>query len=72
MKIISWNLQGIQSKSRQRSLRNSLEEEKPDILMLQETKCPGHQAQTIIQRNWRQAKVVTTDAQGYSRGIALA
>ena len=40
--------------------------------MLQETKCPGQQAQTIIQHNWRQAEVVTIDAQGYSGGIALA
>lgn len=72
MKIISWNLRGIQSKSRQRSLRNRLEEEKPDTVMLQETKCPGQQAQTIIQCNWRQAEVVTIDAQGYLEGIALA
>ena len=40
--------------------------------MLQETKCPRNQAQKIIQRNWRQAEVVTTNAQGYSGGIALA
>ena len=72
MKIISWNLREIQSKSRQRSLRNILEEENPDILMLQETKCLGQQAQTIIQRHWRQVEVVTIDAQGYSGGIALA
>ena len=40
--------------------------------MLQETKCPRRQTQKIIQQNWRQAKVVTTDAQGYFGGIALA
>ena len=40
--------------------------------MLQETKSPRHQAQKIIQRNWRRAEVITIDAQGYLGGMALA
>ena len=40
--------------------------------MLQETKSLGHQAKKIVQRNWRSVEVIEIDAQGYSRGMALA
>jgi len=40
MKIISWNCNGLRSVLNKNALQDLLEKEKPDILCLQETKCP--------------------------------
>ena len=72
MKIISWKLRGIQGKSRQRFLQNRIEGEKPDILMLEETKSMETIAKQIIQKTWGTLEEIATDSQGYSGGMALA
>jgi exonuclease III len=41
MKIITWNIRGLNGRSKQRILRNCVKSEDPDILLLQETKCAG-------------------------------
>jgi endonuclease/exonuclease/phosphatase family metal-dependent hydrolase len=42
MKIITWNIRGLNGRSKQRILRDCIKGENPDILMLQETKCAGN------------------------------
>jgi exonuclease III len=39
MKIISWNIRGLNGRSKQKLLQDMIIAEKPDIMMLQETKC---------------------------------
>lgn len=51
MKIISWNIRGLNSKSRQRFFRNRLKEEQPDILLIQETKCKEETATLLLQKS---------------------
>ena len=41
MKIISWNCNGLRSVLNKNALQDLLTAEKPDILCLQETKCPA-------------------------------
>ena len=38
MKIISWNTRGLGSKKKRRVVKNFLSSEKPDVVMIQETK----------------------------------
>jgi len=39
MKLISWNIRGLNNPRKDRLLKNMLMQEKPNILFLQETKC---------------------------------
>jgi exonuclease III len=72
MKIISWNIRGLNSKSRQWFLRNRLKEEQLDILLIQETKCKDEIATSLLQKSWNSLEIIATDAQGFSRGMAIA
>jgi exonuclease III len=71
MKIITWNIRGLNGRSKQRILRDCIMAEKPDILLLQETKCRGAEAETISQRIWRECNSITTDSIGASGGLAI-
>jgi exonuclease III len=41
MKIISWNIRGMNGKTKHMLLWNKILKEKPTAIMLQETKCCG-------------------------------
>ncbi|MBR0479804.1 endonuclease/exonuclease/phosphatase family protein, partial [Candidatus Saccharibacteria bacterium] len=45
LKIYSWNVNGIRAAIRKRALQKFLEEEKPDILCLQENKARPEQVE---------------------------
>jgi exonuclease III len=47
------------------------EAENPDILLLQETKCVGTEAETIFQRSWHGCDFIHTDSTGASGGLAI-
>ena len=49
-----------------------MEEDKPDILMLQETKSTKLKAKQIIQKSLRVLDAIETYAQGYSGGMELS
>ena len=40
MKITTWNIRGLESRIKQRNLEKRIKEEKPNIVFIQETKCP--------------------------------
>jgi exonuclease III len=71
MKIITWNIRGLNDRSKQRILRDCVKEESPDILMLQETKCAGMEAENIFQRIWKGCNYIHTDSAGASGGLAI-
>jgi exonuclease III len=71
MNIITWNIRRLNGKSKQRILRDCIKEENPNILMLQETKCAGIEAETIFQRIWRECNSISTDSTGASGGLAI-
>jgi exonuclease III len=71
MKIITWNIRGLNGRSKQRTLRDNIRVENPDILLLQETKCVGDEAEDIFQRCWRTCNSIHTDSNGVAGGLAI-
>jgi hypothetical protein len=71
MKIITWNIRGLNGRSKQRILRDCISVENPDILLLQETKCVRAEAETIFHRSWRGCDFIHTDSAGASGGLAI-
>jgi exonuclease III len=41
MKVLSWNIRGLNSKGKHRHLKEKLQAEKPQVMLLQETKVSG-------------------------------
>ena len=48
MKIISWNIRGLNGRSKQKMLRDLILAEKPDIVLLQETKCTSEDIDRLL------------------------
>lgn len=47
MKIISWNTSGLNDKSKQTALKHFIQSQHPDLVMIQEIKCPEFDQQLI-------------------------
>ena len=71
MKLISWNIRGINGPKKGRLLKNMLMEEKPAILFLQETKCNQAVLEKVAAKVWPGGLVTVVDAQGASGGLAI-
>jgi ribonuclease HI/exonuclease III len=71
MKIISWNIRGLNSRSKQKMLRDLIIAESPDILLLQETKCTSEDMDRMIPYCWKRGGVVSLDATGTAGGLAI-
>lgn len=72
MKIISWNCNGLRSVLNKNALQDLIEKEKPDIVCLQETKCP-HDLKIDIVENYGFKYNMIHDSKikkGYS-GVAI-
>jgi exonuclease III len=50
MIVISWNIRGLNSKGKQRYLKEKLKKEKPSVMILQETKISVQQIEQLIDR----------------------
>ena len=71
MKLISWNIRGLNSPKKGKLLKNLIMEEKPTIMFLQETKCNSKILEKIAATAWPGGQVTTVDAQGASGGLAI-
>jgi exonuclease III len=71
MKILSWNIRGLNAKRKQAFLKDRIKKDQPDILLLQEMKCAGVEANITLQRCWKQAQYVEVDARGVAGGFAM-
>jgi exonuclease III len=71
MKVITWNIRGLNGRSKQRTLQDCIRAKNPDVLLLQETKCAGVEAETIFHRCWRGCESIHTDSFGASGGLAI-
>eukprot|EP00253_Pinus_taeda_P011292 PITA_11292 len=71
MIIISLNIRGLNSKGKQRYMKEKLKKEKPSIMILQETKVSVQQLEEIINKNKLQYEVMGQDAIGSAGGIAI-
>lgn len=71
MKLISRNVRGLNSPSKQRMLKNLIQLEKPSVLFLQEMKGNSATLETILNRVWLGSCSVSVDASGASGGLAV-
>jgi exonuclease III len=71
MKVLTWNIRGLNGRSKQRILQNCIKMEDPDILLLQETKCTGKIAEEIFKRCWHTCDSYHTDSKGVAGGLAI-
>ena len=70
MKILSWNIRGLNSLNKQRYLKDKLKQGKPQIMLLQETKISAQRFDTILKYFNPHYEVMVIDARGTMRGIA--
>ena len=47
MKIVSWNIRGLNNPHKQDMVRNMIRDNKPDIVLLQETKVPKEKVESL-------------------------
>jgi exonuclease III len=71
MKMLSWNIRGLNAKNKQGFLKERIKKEQPDILLLQETKCAGEEAFSTLQKCWKQDQHVGVDGRGAEGGLAM-
>ena len=71
MKIISWNIKGLNGRSKQKFLRDLILAEKPDIVLLQETKCTSKDVDRLLPYCWKQGEAVSTMAIGTAGGLDI-
>ena len=71
MKHISWNVRGINGLGKYRMLKNMIQQEKPQILFLQETKCNSSVLGTLLAKAWPGSRSIAVDASGFSGGLAI-
>jgi len=72
MKLISWNLRGLNGPGKLRMLKNMVRMEKPQICFFQETKCNSTTLERILSKAWPGCQSVVVDASGASGGLAIA
>lgn len=71
MKLISWNIRGLNSPRKGRLLKNMIIQEKPQILFLQETKCNSRVLERTAAKVWPRRLSAAVDSDGASRGLAI-
>src|SRR5271168_395039 len=72
MKLVSWNVRGLNSPGKSRMLKNMIKMEKPQMCFLQETKCNNSTLERILSKAWPGCRSVVVDALGASGGLAIA
>jgi len=71
MKLISWKIKGLNSPGKGRLIKNMLQQEKPQIILLQEIKCNSTTLDQILAKVWPGSKEVEVEAMGASRGLPI-
>jgi exonuclease III len=69
MKIITWNIRGLNNPQKQRILKNRLRKEQTDICFIQETKCIVDIMETINKKQWSKYKMLVVEGQYMAEGI---
>jgi exonuclease III len=69
MKIITWNIRGLNNPRKQRILKNRLRKEQPDLCFIQETKCTVDRMETINKKQWSKYKMLVVEGQQMAGGI---
>jgi hypothetical protein len=71
MKVISWNIRGLNDKTKHIMLQQKIVEEKLYVIMIQETKCPHSLFLSLDPRLWTRSEEMTIDGFGATGGLSL-
>jgi len=71
MKLISWNIRGLNGPGKNRILKNMIKQEKPQIVFLQETKCNSSALDRFAAKVWPVSFNDTVDADGAFGGLEI-
>lgn len=71
MKLVSWNVRGLNSPAKHRMIKKMIQQDRPSIIYLQETKCSSTVLEKILNKAWPRCKLVLVDASGASGGLAI-
>eukprot|EP00253_Pinus_taeda_P021277 PITA_21277 len=71
MILTSWNIRGLNSKGKHRHLAARLRKEKPQIMLIQETKISGQKMEEILNKIKPRYEQVTIDGKGSAGGIVV-
>ena len=70
MKVVSWNCRGLGGSIKVESLKNILNDEKPDILLVQEAKMPEDEVMNWSPPFWKNSVGKASSSRGALGGIA--
>lgn len=71
MKLISWNLRGLNGLGKYGMIKNLIQKEKPHIFFMQETKCSSTLLNTTLSKAWHGYHTMAVDAIAVSGGLAI-
>ena len=71
MKIISWNIRGCNHSRNIKILSRKIKQEKPDVLLLQETKCRYETLMRMGNKIWKGSSILAIDAEGMEGGMMI-
>jgi exonuclease III len=63
MKIITWNIRGLNNPRKKIILKNKLRKEQPDLCFIQETKCTVDRMETINKNQWSKYQMLFVEVQ---------
>lgn len=69
MKIISWNIRGLNNPHKKDMVRNMIRANKSDIVLLQENKMPKYKVESLF--FFSNGKILGGDADGASGGMSF-
>ena len=70
MKIISWNVRGLNASDKRQRIKQVIDSLRADIILLQETKLSQHNFDKIVAK-WKKWKSYHIQGLGASGGIAV-
>ena len=72
MKLVSWNVIGLNGPGKYRMIKNMIQKEKPQLLFLQETKCNSQMLGSILSKAWPSSRSIAMDASSSFGRLAVA
>ena len=70
MKAVSWNCRGLGGENKVEAIKNIIKSERPDILLLQETKMSDVEVLALSQHFWNISQGFAINSRGALGGIA--
>ena len=71
MKIITWNIRGLNNPQKTKIMRKKIQIESSVVMFVQEKKCTEHHLLEVGRKSWRNCEVVGIDAYVAAGGLRI-